>query len=93
MSKKRRNEMGKNFEKRAPAVPREVDPHRFRVTLLCPCDGDVIEGYGPTVGTARATAEHFLRKHLIAERPGAADETVEEVTPDGSHYVTWEDLA
>ena len=64
-----------------------VDPHRYRVTLICACANDAAEGYGPTPEDARATAYAYFRKG--GHRGKARDEILEvavEHGGGGSHY-------
>jgi hypothetical protein len=39
-----------------------VDHQEYRVTFLCPCQGDYTEGYGATAEAARAAARGFYRR-------------------------------
>jgi hypothetical protein len=61
------------------------DPDRFRVNLLCGCKMDLAYGYGATVEEARANALAWFRKNH-GSREKVAEEIVEQVSADGTHY-------
>lgn len=64
-----------------------ADPTKYRVTMLCPCQVDWVEGYGPTPEAARAKADEFWNKNHRGETP---TQIVLEHAVDhgggGSHY-------
>lgn len=66
------------------------DPQRYRVTLLCRCAADYAEGYGPTATRAFENAYRFFREG--GHKGDPADEILERVTADGSHYETLEGI-
>lgn len=64
------------------------DPTKFRTTLICSCNSDAAEGYGPTREQARANAIKFFRK-AHGRRATWRDEFTEvavEHGGGGSHY-------
>jgi hypothetical protein len=68
-----------------PYNPNEPDPQRYRVNLICTCQTHLAFGYGETEADARTNAVAFFRK----EHRGKtwAEEIVERVSDDGTHYV------
>jgi hypothetical protein len=64
--------------------PTAPDPQRFRVNLLCPCRNDLAYGYGATIDEARGNAKLCFRQHHGRRKP--AEEVIEKVTDDGTHY-------
>ena len=62
-----------------------MDRQKYRVTWICKCSTDYAEGYGPSIAVARTSVRKFWRKggHRIKD---LAEEIVERVSTDGSHY-------
>jgi len=54
------------------------DETRYRVTLICKCANDYVEGYGPTPQHAHAAAFKFFRADPTHRRQRPADEYLEE---------------
>ena len=53
------------------------DETLYRVTLICKCDNDYAEGYGPTPQHAHANAVKFFRKDPAHRRQHPAAEVLE----------------
>ena len=65
----------------------DIDPTKYRVSLLCRCKADLTYGYGSTVEEARKAARAAWRRYHRAEK--IAEEVVEHAVPHsngGSHY-------
>ena len=66
------------------------DPTKYRTTLICACNGDLAEGYGPTAEASRLKAVAiFRRAHGKAAK--WTEEVLECAVPNGpgstaSHY-------
>jgi hypothetical protein len=59
--------------------------HKYRVTLICKCQADYAEGYGPTPEVAKQNAYHFFHKdHGRHAKPAAEILEVTVTRPGGS---------
>lgn len=64
-----------------------ADATKYRCTIICKCNGDYAEGYGPTAGAAEKSALVFWRKGGHKKRD--ISEKIREVAVEhrgGSHY-------
>lgn len=57
---------------------------RFRVTLVCSCEGDAAYGYGPTIEAAEGYARAAFKRGHPGRRPRVSERVVEEALD--SHY-------
>lgn len=66
------------------------DPTKYRTTLICACNGDLAEGYGPSAEASRLRAIAIFRK-AHGKAATWSEEVLEWAVPNGpgstdSHY-------